>query len=156
MKVNLVNWLRAYDGRLGNLVYYSLYNGRVCLARKDRYPTIGDNHHKMKAIFSHIKDLYHEASPDYREDLRRYATLQAREYRRYYGQKGKQPANAFALFNKCLWAWAKSANEEIDLSTITIAELIGMGSPVCRIMDCVASGYLRKVTNWEALSHLIG
>ncbi len=156
MKVSFKLNLGAYSGKYRNVVYRQYFNYRLCHTRIFTYPKITEQNLRLKAINANINVLYQQMSDGYRDDLRRYATLNKMENQSRSPALRKQMPGAKAVFVKCLWAWAKSAAEAIDLSTITIAEMLAMAAPLCRIKDCVEAGYLRKVSNWESLDKLIG
>jgi len=155
MKVELKYNLRGYSGKLGNMVYCSYYNYRLCHNRIFTYPKLSDHHLRMREINNNLNALYLQASEAYRQDWKKYAQRNAMENRSRCGGISKQPPPAKALFVQCMWAWAKANPEGVDLRSVSRADIISLDSPLCRVCACVQCGWLRKVTAWEKLTNQI-
>ncbi|PKN72579.1 MAG: hypothetical protein CVU50_06905 [Candidatus Cloacimonetes bacterium HGW-Cloacimonetes-3] len=155
MRVTFINGVKAYSGKLGEMVFYNHYNYLLCQVRQFTYPTLGENHLKMKDIFLHLNELYLEANADFRDDLKTYALYNSREnVSRIPSLRHKMP-NAKTLFTQCMWKWAKEHPESVDLKTVTLTDMLAIDSPVCRVCTCVNAGYIKKVTGWERLDKII-
>ncbi|GAB1468691.1 hypothetical protein MASR2M64_14350 [Candidatus Cloacimonadota bacterium] len=155
MKVELKYNLRGYSGKLGNMVYCSYYNYRLCHSRIFTYPKLSENHLRMRDISHNLNELYLQASEAYRSDLQLYSRRNAMENQARSVALRKQMPGAKALFVQCMWAWAKANPEALDLKTITLTEMLALESPVCRVCTSVEAGYLKKVSRWEELTQLI-
>ena len=153
MKVNLQNCMRAYSGKLGNVVYCSYYNYRLCLGRRYVSPTLGKQHLKMKEINLNLNALYLTANPDYREDWKKYALRNAMENTSRSKGVQKRMPSAKALFVQCMWKWAKANPGLVDLQSVSLEDMVRLESPLLSVSACVEAGYLKKVTGWEYLSH---
>ena len=153
MKVNLQNCIRAYSGKLGNVVYCSYYNFRLCLGRKYVYPALGEQHQLMQSINLNLNALYQVAHPDYREDWKKYALRNAMENSpRGKGLQKRMPP-AKALFVQCMWKWAKANPGLVDLQSVSLEDMLRLESPLLSVSACVEAGNLKKVTGWEKLSN---
>lgn len=155
MKVTLTLNLGAYSGKLGEVVYISHYNYRLCHGRIFSPPKQTEQNLKIKEINANLNALYLQTTEGYREDLRRYALQNRIENQERTIALRKQMPGAKALFVKCVWAWARQFPELVDLQTVSLAELVSLEAPLCRVKDCIEAGYLRKVQNWERLDEFI-
>ncbi len=155
MRVNFIYNIRSYSGKKGRVVYYNYYNYQLCLVRKFVYPTLNENHLRMQDIYLHLNELYLASNEGYREDLKTYALRNSMENpERNHVLRHKMP-NSKVLFTQCMWKWAEANPQTVNLQTVTLAEMIALDSPVCRVCTCVSAGYLKQVTGWERMDKVI-
>lgn len=109
----------------------------------------------MSTIASNLNLVYLAADPLYRSDLKAYAQLNQRQnVPKHKHQLHKMPS-AKSLFIECMWDWYASDPEHVDLKTVTVADIVAMEAPVRTVKECVEAHYLKRVSNYEALNHLI-
>ncbi|MDD4310595.1 MAG: hypothetical protein PHO32_09460, partial [Candidatus Cloacimonetes bacterium] len=65
MKVEHKFNLRGYSGKLGNVVYCSYFNYKLCHCRIFTYPKLAENHLRMREINNNLNALYMQASEAY-------------------------------------------------------------------------------------------
>jgi len=148
MKINPLPFVRALSGKMGDLVYcYNKETGKM-YTRKNTYPKISENHHKMGSVMKQICRL--GCSPDYTEDLRRYANFYQKERRQYNGCL----YNSNNVLLKLMYNLVK-AYPEVDLLTITKDYIYANDLPCITIKRAVEAGLLQKVERWESMDHPI-
>jgi len=155
MKVFFGNGITAYSGKFDQVVYEMWFKGLLCLARQFRLPTATVQNAKIGSIGNHIKQLYKEADPLFVQDFKTYSALNKKEHAPKYVEKAKPMPGSMALFSHCMWEWQKTYPTHIDLETVTITDMVSMGSPACSVKKSVIAGYLREVTDYESLDHPI-
>ncbi len=153
MKATLNYNLRGYSGKLGDVVYSSYYNYRLCHSRIFRYPTLTDTHSRMREINNNLNALYMQASEAYRQDWKTYSLRNAMENRSRSGGINKQMPPAKALFVQCMWKWAKANPGLVDLRSVTKEHIISLDSPLRMVSSCVQCGWLKGVWGWESLNN---
>lgn len=155
MKVSFENGVGTYSGKYNEVVYQSWYHGRLCYARKYTYPTLGAVHDTMAAIAVNLNKVYLEAEPLYLQDLKTYAARNARENLPRAKKLLHRMPTSKSIFVRCMWLWHLSEAEAVDLATVTSEDIMTMNSPVQSVALCVAAGYLKKVSGYEALTHTV-
>ncbi len=155
MRVGLKYNLRGYSGKLGNMVFCSNFNYKLCHNRIFTYPKLTENHIRMREINNNLNALYMLSSEGYRQDWKRYARRNAMENSSRCIGISKQPPPAKALFVKCMWNWARANPELVDLRSVSREDVINLDSPMRRVSACIQCAWLKKVTAWESLNHEI-
>lgn len=155
MKVAFENGVSTYSGRYLEVVYQSWYSDRLCYARKNFYPTLGEQHQHMAAIAEHLNSLYLLADPLYVQDFKDYAKENQSQNLPKAKEKLHKMPSAKSLFISCMWQWQKSDPTHIDLATVSIDDIISMESPVQMVMKCVEAGYLKRVKDYASYTHPI-
>jgi len=138
MKVLFKKNIRCYSGLNDELVYQAFRKGRVCIGRDYVYPKLTENNHMKGKIVRNLASVYHDASEFYIDDLKTYAERNGRENT----PKNKLIPTAFALFLKMMYAWYESDPEHIDLTTVTVADIVAMEAPVKTIAGAVEAEFL--------------
>lgn len=152
MKVELKFNLRGYSGKLGNMVYSSYFNYKLCHSRIFSYPKLSASHIRMREVNNNLNALYMQANEAYRQDWKKYARRNGMENRSRCRGILKLPAPAKALFVKCMWKWAKANPGLVDLRSVSKEDIISLDSPLRMVCACVQCGWLRRVTGWESLN----
>ncbi len=142
MQVSFTNLLKAYSGKCDGLVY--MYNRRLnkVIARrlsifKPHAGTI-----RMGEVARNLKAL--GISADFRSDLKLYTEM----FRfAYPDQSCYTWMNAFS---KLMWALAKAFN--IDLATISKADIIAQELPCITLQMAVDAGLLKPVEGYQRLN----
>ncbi len=155
MKVSFENGVASYSGKYDEVVYQQWFNGRLCYARKYKYPTLGRVHEELKEISQNLNLLYQTADSLYLADLKAYAAKNSVQNRPRVKQFLHKMPSSKALFIKCMWDWYHSDPTHIDLKTVSLADIITLDSPVETVSKCVTAGYLKQVTGYTEFTHPI-
>lgn len=151
MKVAFENRVSTYSGKYKEVVYQSWFAERLCYARKYTYPVLGITHETMAAISKNLYAVYLLADADYVKDFKTYSQKNTREnLPKVTDQLHKIPSSK-SLFIHCMWCWYDSDPTHIDLKTVTIQDMVTLGSPVCAVKKCVDAGNLKRVSGYETL-----
>jgi len=151
MKVEFENGVSSYSGKYKEVVYQAWFDGQLCYARRNFYPTLGTVHEELKQVAVNLNNLYLAATEAYRQDLSTYARKNATENRPRVKKFLHKMPSAKSIFIKCMWEWHKKDPQHVDLKTVTITDMVTLGSPVCKVSTCVSNGFMKKVSDYEAL-----
>ncbi len=139
--------LPPYTGKADDQVYY--YNRRVgrilCRKKPDRKPDATNKSFGGKQ--KHIYSL--DLSEGFLKDLRRYAE----GYAKLPQQKDKAYPVWTNLYSKMMYAMEKALPEQVDLATITKAQIKAQDLPCRSVKRAVESGLLPEVKGWEKYKH---
>jgi len=138
MKVKFKYGIRTFSGTIDEMVYGSYRKGCLCIGRGYVYPKITENNVQKGKIVRNLASVYHAASEFYIDDLKTYAERNGKENT----PKNKLIPTAFALFLKMMYAWYESDPEHIDLTTVTVADIVAMEAPVKTIAGAVEAEFL--------------
>jgi len=147
MKVKLKYGIRTYSGTLDELTFGSYFQDRVCIARKYVVPRLTDQNSLMGNKMKNLAVIYEDVSDSYKLELKQYALLNAVNV-----PKEKLLPNAYALWVKMMFKFAKADPEHIDLTTLTYSDLQTMGDDILSIASAVVNGYMANVPGAETLT----
>ena len=147
MKVKLKYGIRTYSGTLDELTFGSYFQDRVCIARKYVVPRLTDQNSLMGNKMKNLAVIYEDVSDSYKQELKQYALLNAVNV-----PKRKLLPNAYALWVKMMFKFAKADPEHIDLTTLTYSDLQTMGDDILSIASAVVNGYMANVPGAETLT----
>ena len=147
MKVKLKYGIRTYSGTLDELTFGSYFQDRVCIARKYVVPRLTDQNSLMGNKMKNLAVIYADVSDSYKLELKQYALLNAVNV-----PKEKLLPNAYALWVKMMFKFAKADPEHIDLTTLTYSDLQTMGDDILSIASAVVNGYMANVPGAETLT----
>jgi hypothetical protein len=60
--------------------------------------------------------------------------------------------SAYNFFMKLMYAWQESDPEHVDLSTVTIADIVAMDADVRTVARAIGAMYLRRVRPYADLT----
>lgn len=144
MKVRFQYGMPALSGKAGDLTFcLHKSSGRV-FARRNRYPHLSDNHHKIGSTTANLHRL--KPSVAYKNDLRRYLM----EYQRSRFVKRRPAANWVNLFLSLMYEMAQKI-PGLDLRTISRTEIYEQNLPCISVMRAVEAGLLPPLGDWESL-----
>jgi len=155
MKINFRGGVKTFSGFWDDYVYQSCLNRKICIGRDYTYPEITANNHTMGSIAKNLKIIYRNAAPGYVEDLK--------TYRHSYKQL-KRSRNPFtrimvpgfyALMIKMMYNWYDSDPEHVDLTTVTIGDIIALDADVKTIARAVEADFLPMIPDYEELTNPI-
>jgi hypothetical protein len=151
MKVKFKFGIKTYSGLADEMVYGSYRNDNLCIGRIYVYPTLTQNNHDKGKAVTNLAAMFRDASVGYLGDLKLYAVRNGQEN----VPKDKLIPSAFALFMKMMYAWQKSDPTHVDLTTITIADIISADAEVRSIDRAVGIGFLPHISVYEDLNNNI-
>lgn len=148
MKVQFRKNIRSYSGKNEDMVYLSYKNGWVCIGRDFVYPKLNENHTLMGKVGSNLANVYRHVSPAYQQDLKIYAE----RYDEQHVSPKEIAPKAYFLFVKMMHAWRKSDPEHVDLTTMTVADIVAADADVITIYRAIENDFLRRVTLYQDLT----
>jgi len=145
MKMYFKYGYSAFSGMLDQLVCQAWFDGRLCLGRRFTYPELTGNNEHIGLVGKNLTSVYDNASPTYIQDLKKYCQRNKkdnmpRNIDLYHPMPGPLP-----IFIKMMFAWYKSDPEHVDLTTVTIADIVALDADVQTIASAVTAGFLPKI-----------
>lgn len=151
MKVKFKYGIRAYTGTLDEMTYSSYKKDAVCIGRKWVKPKPTENCAKIGGAGQKIGAIWKETSPEFKEDMKAYA--QAYGNRR--SEARRISPNAYTLFVKALYNWAKNEDPVYDLSGVAYDDIAAAGGLITSVNSIVTNGFLPAVPGWEDMTNLM-
>jgi len=148
MKVKMNYPVRTLSGTVDDTVFGSFNHGGYCQSRKYVVPTYTTNNQHVGAIGKNLKNVYKAVNADYLRDLKTYCV---RNKKQNIPWNRKAPASLM-VFIAMMYAWAKTDPTHIDLSAITIADIVTRDADVRTIKRAIDAGYLRTVNPYADLT----
>lgn len=148
MKVKLNYGIRTYSGTLDDMVFGSFNQGGYCQGRKYVKPVYTTNNQHMGAIGKNLKNVYHNAATAYVTDLKTYCTRNKKDNVPWT----KRAPSPLAMFYKMMYAWSKTDPLHIDLTAVTIADIVTMDAEVMSLERAIDAGYLPSVKKYNDLT----
>ncbi len=152
MKVKFNYGIKTYSGTVDEMTYGSYRKGNICIGRKHVKPALTIQNSTMGAIMKNLSSVYQLADPDFKDDLKTYSLLNSQQH----VPNNEMAPTAYAIFVKMMYAWQKDNPGSVDLSTVTIEDILSLPAPVINIHDAIGAGYLRDVNGSELLIEDIG
>jgi hypothetical protein len=149
MKIMFKYLLNGYTGKADDLVLYYNRNLNKIIARRRPKVKITETHINFSIISKNMRNL--NISPAYKEDFKVYADL----YSRLKDNQWKPVTGWYNLFMKMMYAMAKADPENIDLKTVTRAQIETEALPCITVKDAVSAGLLPPVRICERLDNPI-
>ena len=150
MKVTFKYGIGTFQGKIDNSVFWPQKSGLASVMRKFTYPTLTIQNETIGLIGKNLSLIWSQILSGWKADIRTYA-------RRYYTQYGSEdmfdPARSpYAFFTKVMWNWYKDDPDHIDLSTITMEDIIATGTDkIDCVMTCIKNGYLKSIDMYDDL-----
>ncbi len=145
MKAKYTYLRRTITGKIDNFVHLQWKDGNKAVIRRYVKPKSTENNHKLSSIMKNSAALWKLCSSGFRDDLKIYAN----ERNDYYSAQDIPAPNNFSHFLRFLYNFADE-NPEIDLKTITKAELETAGIPT-KVKDIVAQSFLPPIPDASEL-----
>ncbi len=151
MKVTFKYGIGTFNGMIDNAVFWKQKSGVASIMRKFTYPKLTIQNEKIGLIGKNLALIWSQILSGWKTDIYNYAL-------RYYTQYGSEdmfdPARSpYAFYTKVMWNWYKDDPDLIDLSTITMEDI--MATPTHDKVDCVRNcidnGYLRSIDFYQDL-----
>ena len=144
MKITFEWPFKTFSGTLQEMTYMSCRHDNLCLGRGWTKPEATDNNARLGRVAQNLKSIWESAKPAYKEDLKLYA-------KRFTAQRlkpGKLPPTAFGLFLGMMYAWQRSSAEQVDLSTVTVIDIVKLDAPVLSVARAVQAQLLVPVKGY--------
>lgn len=141
-------------GKQDNSVYYPSPSEKFSIVRKFVYPTITAHNNLMGTKMANLRNIWNTCNPLYQADLIWYAG-------HFYSENKDLPNfgiplnNGFAALVKAAFAWEATDPETIDLTTVTVADIVLLNEGMLTVKSMVDDGYLPTVEGFETLTQLI-
>jgi len=150
MKVTFKYGIGTFQGKIDNSVFWPQKSGLASVMRKFTYPTLTSQNETIGLIGKNLALIWSQILSGWKADISTYA-------QRYYTQYGSEdmfdPARSpYAFYTKVMWNWYKDDPDHIDLSTLTMEDIIATGTDkIDTVMTCIENGYLRSIDMYEDL-----
>jgi hypothetical protein len=143
------NWpVRTLSGTRDKTTYMNFWDF-ICIARMWVMPAATPQQATFKDIAQNLASVWHNADALYLDDFKKYA-------RRYKTDRLTQydfPPRAYGLFIDMMYAWYKSDPLHIDLTTVTVADIVTMDADVRTVGRAVGAEFLPSITLYSDLTH---
>jgi hypothetical protein len=149
MKVKFKYGIKTYTGTVDNMTYGSYRSGNICIGRVYVYPTLTENNHNKGLAAKNLASVFHNASEGYIDDLKLYAMRNGQEN----VPKTSLIPSAFALFLKMMYAYYASDPTHVDLTTITVEDIVSADADVRTIARAVEADFLPYISVYEDLTN---
>ena len=146
MKVKFKYGIQTYSGTVDEMVYGSYRDDNLCIGREYVYPTLTANNHLKGDSVKNLASVYHNASENYVADLKTYCVRNGQNV-----PKNKLIPTAFSMFLKMMYAWYESDTEHVDLTTVTVADIVTLDADVRTIARAVGASFLPMVSVYDDL-----
>ncbi|HNW99975.1 MAG TPA: hypothetical protein PLE74_01645 [Candidatus Cloacimonadota bacterium] len=152
MKVKFRHAVKAFHGKFKTegLVYCRYNNGALYLTRKYPFYTPSDQNHKIGNAGRNLGKLFRNIAVEYKNDLKTYAKLLVN----YTDLSEKLPASCYVLFTKMMYGLQKKV-PEIDLSTLTLDDILNNEYPVRNVVEAMQNGLLPGIPEAMMLTNKI-
>ena len=148
MKTKMNFPVRTLSGTVDDTVFGSYNHGGYCQTRKYVVPTYTANNQHVGAIGKNLKNVYKAASAEYIADLKQYCV---RNKKQNVPWTQKAPASLM-VFIALMYAWYKTDPTHIDLTAVTIADIVTKDADVRTIKRAIDAGYIRSIKSYADLT----
>jgi hypothetical protein len=145
MKMYFKYGYSAFSGMLDQLVCQAWYHGNLCLGRKFTYPNLTENNTHIGLVGKNLTTVYQNVSPTYLQDLKTYCLRNKRENMPRNVDLYRPMPGSLAVFVQMMSHWYDSDPEHVDLTTVTIPDIIALDADVQTISSAVTAGFLRHI-----------
>ena len=148
MKVKFKFGIKTFSGTAEEMTYGSYAKNTLCLGRQYVKPMLTANNAHMGAIGKNLASVFRAANAAYVNDFKTYAT----RYSKQHFAWGKKSPTAFTLFVRMMWAWAATDPTHIDLTAITVADIVTRDADVRTVKRAIDASYLLVVNPYNDLT----
>jgi hypothetical protein len=141
------NWgLASYSGTRDDMTFAAYREGHLCIAKRWFSPTPGLAQETLRAIGINLSLVWKNAAAGYKADFKSYA----KKFGNQHCLLTEWQPSSYALFIGMMFAWQKSDPTHVDLSAVTISDLVTSDAEVQTIAGAVGGGFLQTVTGYAA------
>ncbi len=148
MKVKFKYGIRTYSGTVDEMVYGSYRKNRICIGRVYVYPRLTENNKKVGTIGKNLAGIWNVGDSEFKADFKLYALRYGVEH----VPGNRLPPNAYSLWVKMMWDWAKT-EENIELETLTAEDFSVSNAKISSVKACVENGFLPKVHGYDDMTN---
>jgi hypothetical protein len=141
---------RTISGTRDKTTFMSFWD-YICIGRRWVMPIETPQNITFAAIAANLKTIWKDANPLYKNDFKTYAHKHWKEHLSPY----QFPPRTYALFIDMMYAWYDTDPTHIDLSTVTIEDIISAVAPSRAVNKAVDDNLLKPVSGYEGLDNLI-
>jgi hypothetical protein len=141
----------AISGTLADGTHMPAKSKLVGYMRRWVMPILTANNTLFGAIAINLESVWNNAEAGYRADAALYAQRYAVQYG---GESDWNPAySCYAWWTKMMFAWQKTDPLHIDLTTVTIADIVTADADVRTWERAIDAGYIRTITLYSDLTN---
>ncbi len=152
MKIKFRWGIKTFSGFADDMVYENCLNSKICIGRDYTYPTITVNNHQVGSIGKNLTTVYKGVSLGYAQDLAKYRVRLKQLGIPRNPLERKQVAGKLPLLFKMMYNWYDTDPEHINLSAVTIADIVALDAEVRTIKRAVEAGYLPMIPVYQDLT----
>jgi len=138
MKVHFKWGIATYSGTRDEMTFESYREHHICIGRKWFIPTPNLQTAKIPAVAKNLRVVWKTANQAYKDDYTTYATRNKKQNYRL----DEFPPTAFVLFVHAMYAWFDTDPTHIDLTAITVADIVTRDADVRTVTRSIEAGFL--------------
>jgi len=143
--------VRTFSGTRDKTTFMSMFDDYICIARRWVLPEVTPQQGTLTAISKNLRIVWSNADALYKDDFKVYA----RKFKTEKLKPWEFPPRSYSIFINLMYAWRDSDPEHVDLSTVTIGDIIALDADVKTIQRSVDADFLVPVSDYEDLNHQI-
>jgi hypothetical protein len=145
--------IKAISGTLDGLVHMPCQSGFGSYTREWVMPTLTADNHLKGAVCQNLASVWHNCAAAYITDIKTYTQ---RYFQEHLSPLDWDPCWApFGMFLKMMYGWQASDPEHVDLSTVTVGDIISLDADVKTIARAVTAEFLPFISVSDDLTHPI-
>ncbi len=143
MKVKVKRGIQGFSGRLDGAIYYYHPGLKKTLMRRMPEMPVQPQNHEYALIARQIKQI--EPSEAFKNDFRVYLNLLREK------DESISVPSWYPLYTKLLWDMQRNYPEQVNLKTITKAQILAEDLPCRSVKKAVEAGLLSEVPGYQYL-----
>jgi hypothetical protein len=149
MKMTFEWPVRTLSGTRDKTTFMSMYDDYICIARRWVEPAATPQQENIKAISQNLRIVWSSANPLYKEDFTKYAA----KFKQEKLKPWEFPPRAYSIFLSLMYAWRDSDPAHVDLTTVTVADIVALDASVRTVKRSVEAEFIVPVSNYETLDN---
>ena len=142
--------VRTLSGTRDKTTYMSFWD-YICIGRTWVMPAATPQQETLTKISQNLRLVWKDANPLYKADFKTYAN----KFRTEKLKPWVFPPRSYSIFIDLMYAWRDSDPTHVELSTVTIADIVSLNAPVRTVSDSVDTGLLVPVSGYTLLNNNI-
>lgn len=132
-------------------VFYNEPQKNFTISREYVKPRLTANNTLMGTTTKNLASVYHNCEEGYIADLKTYANRYNTQYGGTASELEIKHISSFGVFMKMMWAWYDSDPEHVDLSAVTVADIVSLDADVRTVARAIDAEFLPIVTTYDDL-----
>jgi len=150
MKCYMTNNVGAQKGTMLDSTFWAAKSKLRSYARKWVKPTYTANNQHVGAIGKNLGAVWHLTSVEYKADFGTYCTRYNQEHP---GIDELNPgASPYTQFVKAMYAWYNTDPTHIDLTAVTIADIVTKDADVRTVKRAINANYIGHIVSYDDLT----